>query len=124
MYAGQELRADRFDTSCQFSRVENDGVDGLSISITTMQKIDQEFQALLVRCGSNRTALKGIGNEGYECAKAGSDRNAQLMFVGRIRNRAFVIEIAEAILKPNAAQQKKLSDELEFAAEQVSGNLF
>ncbi len=124
MYTGQEVRADRLDTSCEFSRATEGGVARLSISITTMRKIDPEFAALLDHCGGNRVALKGLGNEAYRCAKPGTEQSAQSMIVGRVRNRAFVIEIALGLKKADAAGQKKLSEEVEFGAEQVAGNLF
>jgi len=68
MYSDQ-VRMDRFDVTCEFTRKTDSGTDTLSISVKTMKDQAKEFASFLAQCGGSTAALRGIGNEAVQCVR-------------------------------------------------------
>lgn len=122
MYPDQ-MRMDRFDVSCEFSRKVDSGVYSLRIQVKTMNDFSKEFPALVAQCTGTTIALKAIGNEAVQCVmKIGSDEGHEQV-IARVRDRAFVLTLTHAIAA-HAANGNPLSDEARNTAEQIAGSLF
>ena len=107
------------DASCAFELQHGDVVSHLGITVTTMRAVKTEFSRLVAQCGAERTELKAIGNEAFACG--GADRHEHWERVaGRVRDRAFVIELRTYDATPPAALAAKARE----VAEQVAGILF
>jgi hypothetical protein len=125
-YADQ-LRMDRFDVSCTFSRKTGSGLSVLLIDVRTMADIATGFPPILSRCSGKRLPLRGIGNEAFQCAidgggQAGSDGEEQV--IARVRDRAFVLTVRREAKGGKASATGALSDDTRNVAEQVAGSLF
>jgi hypothetical protein len=119
-----QIRMDRFDTSCEFTRKADDGVYTLRIAVKTMGDPATEFGAYVAQCGGTSRALKAIGNEAVQClAKDGSAPDEERV-VARVRERAFVLTVSRTGLKPIAPGADLLRDDTRNIAEQVAGSLF
>lgn len=71
-------------------------------------------------CRPNPTSIRGIGNEAVACSNAGSASVQKIEQVsGRVRNRAFLIELLS-----NDIPRDVLREKIRSVAEQVSGILF
>jgi hypothetical protein len=122
-YADQ-IRMDRFDVTCQFSRKVDGGVYTLSIAVKTMGDPAKEFAGYLAQCGGMTRALKAIGNEAVQClAKNGSAPDEEKV-ISRVRERAFVLTVSRTGMKPAAPGADLLRDDTRNIAEQVAGSLF
>jgi hypothetical protein len=116
-----QIRMDRFDVSCDFTRKTTSGAYSLSIVVKTMADYKKDFAAYLALCGGGTTApLKGIGNEAVQCVNKELSAAGEEKVVARVRDRAFVLTVRRET-KPDASQ---LSDGARNTAEQVAGSLF
>jgi hypothetical protein len=125
-YADQ-VRMDRFDVSCTFSRKTSSGLSTLLIDVKTMPEIATGFPPILAACPGKRQPLRGIGNEAFQCmidssGHSGNDLEEQV--IARVRDRAFVLTIRREAKGVRAVANGELSDDTRNVAEQVAGSLF
>ena len=119
-----QVRMDRFDVSCDYSRKVDSDVYSLSIAVKTMSDPATGFGMFLAHCAGPTVPLKGIGNEAVQCVSKDSSRAGQEQVIARVRDRAFVLTIHRERKAPIASAQSDLSDETRNVAEQVAGSLF
>ena len=122
MYADQ-LRMDRFDVTCDFTRKVESGTDTLRIVVKTMSDQVKDFPTFLALCGGPTVALKGIGNQAIQCMIKNDGGKAQQQVIARVRDRAFVLTITRPATEPGAAGDE-LRDDTRNTAEQIAGSLF
>ena len=122
MYADQ-LRMDRFDVTCDFTRKVESGTDTLRIVVKTMSDQAKDFPTFLALCGGPTVALKGIGNQAIQCVIKNDGSKAQQQVIARVRDRAFVLTITRPATEPGAAGDE-LRDDTRNTAEQIAGSLF
>lgn len=90
---------------------------------TVSLKIDVSKTAVAA-CGAGAMKLKGIGNEAVRCALAAADgRNVQKI-ASRVRDRFFTLTLSQGKGARADESDDLRNDDLEQAAESVSGNLF
>ena len=123
MYPDQ-VRMDRFDVSCDFSRKVDSGVSSLRIVVKTMSDPTKDFGMFLALCGGTKVALKAIGNEAVQCVMKSNSGLAPEQVIARVRDRAFVLTISREAVNAVVAQGDELSDDARNVAEQVAGSLF
>jgi hypothetical protein len=123
MYSDQ-VRMDRFDVSCEFSRKVDSGVYSLRIQVKTMNDFSKEFPALVAQCAGTTVALKGIGNEAVQCVMKNGSEEGHEQVIARVRDRSFVLTISRAKGSQAAADESTLSNETRNTAEQIAGSLF
>jgi hypothetical protein len=123
MYSDQ-VRMDRFDVSCEFTRKVDTGTDTLSITVKTMGDQAKEFHSFLALCGGPTVALKGIGNEAVQCVIKNSSGKAEQQVIARVRDRAFLLTITRQASEPAAADGERLHEDTRNTAEQIAGSLF
>jgi hypothetical protein len=119
-----QVRMDRFDVSCDFSRKAASSVYTLSIVVKTMSDPAKDFGSFLALCTGATVALKGIGNEAVQCVSKDSSQPGYEQVIARVRDRAFVLNISREVKKHTSEDRNKLSDETRNVAEQVAGSLF
>lgn len=108
------------DAGCIFELRRDDSSSRLTIDVTTMRTPRSEFAGWLAKCGSGSTPLKAIGNEAVACE--GADETGRwARVVGRVRDRAFVIEIKT---NERSAASDALREKIRVVSEQVAGILF
>ena len=122
MYSDQ-VRMDRFDVSCEFTRKVDSGVDTLHITVKTMSEPAKDFPSFLALCGGPTVALRGIGNEAVQCVMKNDPGKAQEQVIARVRDRTFTLTITRQAAAP-AASAGVLSDVTRNTAEQIAGSLF
>jgi hypothetical protein len=125
MYTDQ-VRMDRFDVTCEFSRKVDSGLYTLNIVVKTMNDFSKEFASFLTHCETT-TALKGIGNEAVQCAMKADGNSSgiqQEQIIARVRDRAFVLTVSRDAKVSTAAVTDGLHDDTRNMAEQVAGSLF
>ncbi len=105
------------DAICSFVRTTYD----LQITVETMAAPPKDFAKYAGGCSLKPTPLKGIGNEAVACAVQAGDGQRAEQVVGRVRDRAFVIQIRT---KDRAETETSLREKVRSVAEQVAGNLF
>lgn len=115
VYAMDQVRMDRYDVSCEFARKVEGGVYTLSIAVTTMRDVAKEFAAAVAGCGG-RVAIRGVGNEAFQCAAAGQEE-----VIARVRDRVFVMKVRRGAAP---GQKAELQADSRNIAEQVAGSLF
>lgn len=71
-------------------------------------------------CRAHATPLKGIGNEAIACSEEKHGEHLEFI-AGRVRDRAFVIEVST---KDRSATPAAQLERARQAAEQVAGNLY
>ncbi|HUB77281.1 MAG TPA: hypothetical protein VMB03_00725 [Bryobacteraceae bacterium] len=96
-------------TSCEFTR------SGALLRIEVASA-----SAKAAHCGAGAEALRGIGNQAFECAYQGQPGWTGQQVVGRVRDQAFVVRIAAA----DRGMAKSLRENVRKVAEQVAGILF
>jgi hypothetical protein len=119
-----QIRMDRFDVSCEFTRKVDSGMYTLRIAVKTMGDPAKEFASYLAQCGGKTRALKAIGNEAVQCLAANGSARDEEKVVARVRERAFVLTVSRTGIKPLAANADLLRDDTRNIAEQVAGSLF
>jgi hypothetical protein len=119
MYSDQ-MRMDRFDVSCEFTRKVDSGADTLRITVKTMSDQAKEYASFVAQCTGSTVALRGIGNEAVQCVMKNSPGSTQEQVIARVRDRAFVL----TIVRQGAVPAAGLSDETRNTAEQIAGSLF
>lgn len=117
-----QIRMDRFDTNCEFSRKLDSGVASLHIVVKTMNDPASEYPSFLAKCIGTKVALKGIGNEAVQCVVKSDAGMAHEQVIARVRERAFVLTITRPV--PPGANGDALRDDTRNMAEQVAGSLF
>lgn len=123
-YQADQVRMDRFDVSCEFTRKVDSGSYTLSIAVTTMPEPAREFAAMLQQCAGATIPIRGVGNEAFQCVRAsGEPANAggQEQVIARVRDRAFLLKIRRAAA---AGASAELRNDTRNIAEQVAGSLF
>ncbi len=107
------------DSACQFTGRRGAALSTLSIEVFLL-KAPADYARYAARCGSDRTALRGIGNEAVACS-AGRPGDRSSLVIGRVRDRAFAVRVhtSDASAVPAA-----LDEGARRAAEQVAGALF
>jgi hypothetical protein len=123
MYPDQ-VRMDRFDVSCQFSRKLDSGMSALSIAVNTMSDPAKDFVSFLAHCDGEKLALKGVGNEAVQCLRSGDSGNGREQVMGRVRDRTFVITVNRSAPAAPAEPGVALQSDTRNIAEQVAGSLF
>jgi hypothetical protein len=123
MYSDQ-VRMDRFDVSCEFTRKVSSGTDTLRIAVKTMKDQAKDFASFLALCGGPKVALKGIGNEAVQCVMKNNSGMAQQQVIARVRDRAFVLAITRPAAEAADAPGDGLRDDTRNTAEQIAGSLF
>jgi hypothetical protein len=123
MYSDQ-VRMDRFDVNCEFTRKVTSGVDTLRITVKTMGDQAKEFHSFVALCGGQTVALRGIGNEAVQCVMKNSSETAQQQVIARVRDRAFVLTITRPAAEAAAVTGDGLRDDTRNTAEQIAGSLF
>jgi len=112
------------DTTCDFKRIENSAVSVLTIAVHTMALPSKDFATYLARCAGTAVSLKGIGNEAVLCVPSSGSGNGGEQIIGRVRDRAFVIDLKRSSTRQPTSTASGLSEEARNVAEQVSGALF
>jgi hypothetical protein len=115
--AQDQVRMDRFDTTCEFTRKAGHESSSLRIVVTTMADPAKEYAAMLAKCGGT-VALKGIGNEAVQCR---NKNMAEEQVIARVRDRAFVLTVHRP---PAPEGGDALRADTENIAEQVAGSIF
>jgi hypothetical protein len=123
MYSDQ-VRMDRFDVTCEFTRKVDAGTDTLSITVKTMSDQAKEFPSFLARCSGPTVPLRGIGNEAVQCVIRNTSDKAEQQVIARVRDRAFVLTITRPAAEAAAAAGDGLRDDTRNVAEQVAGSIF
>ena len=123
MYPDQ-VRMDRFDVTCEFTRKVNTTTYSLGIVVKTMSDASKDFATYLNLCGGATVALKGVGNEAVQCVTHDAAHEGEEKVIARVRDRAFVLTIHRAIKADDASNGNELSNETRNVAEQVAGSLF
>jgi hypothetical protein len=119
-----QLRTDRFDVSCDFSRKEPASVSKLSIVVKTMSDPARDFAFFLAQCAGPTVALKGIGNEAVQCLMKDSSHAGYQQVIARVRDRAFVLTVNRATTTTPGGSGDGLRDDTRNIAEQIAGSLF
>ena len=121
MYSDQ-VRMDRFDVACEFTRKVDAGTDTLSITVKTMSDQAKEFPSFIARCSGPTVPLRGIGNEAVQCVMKNTSGTAQQQVIARVRDRAFVLTISRPATEVVAGDA--LRDDTRNTAEQIAGSIF
>jgi len=111
------------DTTCEFKRTEHSGF-ALTIAVHTMALPSKDFATYLARCSGTAVSLKGIGNEAVQCVPSSGSSDGGEQIIGRIRDRAFVIDLKRSSTRRPTSSANSLSEEARNVAEQVAGALF
>jgi hypothetical protein len=119
-----QLRTDRFDVSCDFSRKEPSGVSTLSIVVKTMSDPAKDYASFLAQCAGPTETLKGIGNEAVQCVMKDSSHAGYEQVIARVRDRAFVLTVSRATTATPGGSGDGLHDDTRNIAEQIAGSLF
>jgi hypothetical protein len=123
MYSDQ-IRMDRFDVSCDFTRKTDSNAYSLSIVVKTMADFKKDFATYLALCSGTTVPLRGIGNEAVQCVNKDLSAAGEEKVIARVRDRAFVLTVRREV-KPRAGTDAgELSDGARNTAEQVAGSLF
>lgn len=112
------------DTTCEFKRIEHSAVFELTIAVHTMALPSKDFATYLARCSGTAVSLKAIGNEAVQCVPSNGSGNGGEQIIGRVRDRAFVIDLKTSSTRQPTSSASGLSDEARNVAEQVAGALF
>ena len=124
VYKDDQVRIDRFDVTCEFSRKADSGVYSLRIVVETMKDPVTEFAGRLANCPGTTVALRAIGNEAVQCVAKSGFSSGEEMVIARVRDRAFVL----TVVRPPAAGAPQaldvLHDDTRNIAEQIAGSLF
>jgi hypothetical protein len=112
------------DTTCDFKRAQQASVFELKIAVHTMTLPTKDFAAYLAQCAGTPVPLKAIGNEAFQCVPSKNSDNGGEQIIGRVRDRAFVIDIKRGSARQSTSPQNGLSEEARNIAEQVAGALF
>jgi len=112
------------DTTCEFKRTDRSVVFALTIAVHTMAVPSKDFATYLARCSGTQVPLKAIGNEAVQCVLSNGSSNGGEQIIGRVRERAFVIDLKGSSTRPPTSSVSGLSDEARNVAEQVAGALF
>jgi hypothetical protein len=110
------------DTTCDFRRTEHSSVSSLTIAVHTMALPSKDFASYLARCSGTAVALKAVGNEAVQCVSNNSSGAEQI--IGRVRDRAFVIDLKRGVPGQRTSTAGGLSEEARNVAEQIAGALF
>ena len=124
VYKEDQVRMDRFDVTCEFSRKADSGVYSLKIVVETMKDPATEFAGRLANCQGTTVPLRAIGNEAVQCVAKSGFSSGEEMIIARVRDRAFVL----TLIRPPAATAPQtaevLHDDTRNIAEQIAGSLF
>ncbi|NYF90728.1 hypothetical protein HDF08_002830 [Edaphobacter lichenicola] len=112
------------DTTCDFKRAQQASVFELKIAVHTMALPSKDFAAYLAQCSGTPVPLKAIGNEAFQCVPSKKSDNGAEQIIGRVRDRAFIIDIRSSSTRQPTSTQSGLSEEARNVAEQVAGALF
>jgi hypothetical protein len=112
------------DTTCEFKRADHSALFALTIAVHTMAFPSKDFATYLSRCSGTQVSLKAIGNEAIQCVPSNGSGNGEEQIIGRVRDRAFVIDLRRSATKQPTTSTSGLSDEARNLAEQVAGALF
>jgi hypothetical protein len=123
MYSDQ-VRMDRFDVSCDFTRKSASSAFALSIVVKTMADVKKDFASYLALCRGTTVPLKGIGNEAVQCVSKDLSVGGEEQVIARVRDRAFVLTIRREMKPRTGGDAGELSDGTRNVAEQVAGSLF
>jgi hypothetical protein len=110
------------DTTCDFKRTEHSGVSSLTIAVHTMALPAKDYASYLARCMGTAVSLKAVGNEAIQCVQNNGSGGEQI--IGRVRERAFVIDLKRNSAGSRSSTASGLSEEARNVAEQVAGALF
>jgi hypothetical protein len=110
------------DTTCDFKRAEHPGVSSLTIAVHTMALPAKDYASYLARCSGTAVLLKAVGNEAVQCVSNNNSGAEQI--IGRVRDRAFVIDLKRSSTGQRTSAANGLSEEARNVAEQVAGALF
>ena len=119
-YVPDQVRSDRFDVTCEFSRKADANTYTLSIMVKTMSNVSKDYAGYLASCTGPTVPLKGIGNEAVQCVS--KNGNGEEEVISRVRNRAFVLTVHRAATTEGAADE--LRADTHNMAEQVAGSIF
>lgn len=112
------------DTTCEFKRTQQSAVFALKIAVHTMALPSKDFATYLAQCAGTPVPLKAIGNEAIQCVPGNNSDNRGEQIIGRVRDRAFVVEIKRSSTRQSTLARNGLTDEARNVAEQVAGALF
>jgi hypothetical protein len=112
------------DTTCEFKRTEHSAVFALTIAVHTMALPWKDFATYLARCSGTKASLKAIGNEAVQCVPSNGAGDGGEQIIGRVRDRAFVIDLKRSSTRQPTSSASGLSEEARNVAEQVAGALF
>ena len=112
------------DTTCAFKRTDHTTVFAMTIAVHTMALPSKDFATFLAQCTGMAVPLKAVGNEAIQCVPRNNSYNGEEQIIGRVRDRAFIIDMKRSSAKQSASIQSVLSEETRNVAEQVAGALF
>jgi hypothetical protein len=112
------------DTTCEFKRTDHSAVYALTIAVHTMAVPSKDFATYLARCSGTQVSLKAIGNEAVQCVPSNGSSDGGEQIIGRVRDRAFVIDLKRSSTRQPTSSANGLSEEARNVAEQVAGALF
>jgi hypothetical protein len=124
VYQEDQVRTDRFDVTCEFSRKADSGTYTLRIVVETMKDPAKEFAGQLAHCPGTTVALRAIGNEAVQCVAKNGFSNGEEMVIARVRDRAFVLTVIRPSAAPASTTGDALRDDTRNIAEQIAGSLF
>jgi hypothetical protein len=119
-----QIRTDRFDVSCDFTRKMASNPYSLSIVVKTMADYKKDFATYLALCGGSTMPLRGIGNEAVQCVGKDLSAAGEEKVIARVRDRAFVLTVRREVKPQAGSDAGELSDGARNTAEQVAGSLF
>ena len=105
---------------CTFHYRKADSLYNVQITIHTASGNSGDMAASEKQCGSDKTALTGIGNEAVLCGTGARGERV----VGRVRDQVFVVNVSVKAAGDPTETAKSLGDKATLLAEQVAGNLF
>ena len=123
VYKEDQVRMDRFDVTCEFSRKADSGVYSLKIVVETMKDPATEFAGRLANC-QGTVVLKAIGNEAVQCVAKSDFASGEEMVIARVRDRAFVLTVIRPLAATASQTADVLHDDTRNIAEQIAGSLF
>jgi hypothetical protein len=105
---------------CTFHYRKADSLYNVQITIHTSSDNSGDMAASEKQCGSDKSALTGIGNEAVLCSTGAREERV----VGRVRDQIFVVNVSVKAARDSTEMAKSLGDKAMLLAAQVAGNLF
>ena len=110
--------------ACDFTYHDATASRELKITVEEVKHAQQAMSAYKARCGSDVTALRGIGNEAVTCAVASKGESYGQQVIGVVRDQIFTVTVTTSAKKDPAMPREALEERSRNISEQVAGALF